>query len=250
MNKNKVNRFDLTAAFKALDDIKTPEVKGILPNREDLHECFSRKLPTNLLLEDYFDVNDSEELEQAKDDREAEVAKAKLARIEKIVDLDATSEEELAPSYVGKVIVQCPQCMTLFYKNFADLEPADDGSDVVNVSEKCQHCGNTSGYTIIGKVDAVDEETETTEGPVTDEAAAEENTELEPVATEEEATTEETSEEAAAEGTETEETEEETIPAEESLKRKPNLSSADISAIMNNTDKLKIDRQQELVEGA
>jgi hypothetical protein len=29
---------------------------------------------------------------------------------------------------------------------------------VVNINEACQHCGNTSGYTLIGKVDTVGED--------------------------------------------------------------------------------------------
>ena len=70
---------------------------------------------------------EAERKRKAQEEREAEVAKAKLARIEKIVDLDADSEEDLLPSYVGKVIIQCPQCMTLFYKNQEDIEAAGGG---------------------------------------------------------------------------------------------------------------------------
>ena len=77
--------------------------------------------------------------------------------LKKIVDLDANSAEELLPSYVGKYIVQCPQCMTLFYKSPEDVEHSDDES-TVNVNETCQHCGNVSGYTLIGKVDGISED--------------------------------------------------------------------------------------------
>jgi len=166
MNK-KVNKFDLTAAFKALEDIEVPKAqKGIAANREDLTERFHSKPGMDLLLEDYFDLNDPDELEVAKEEREGEVAKAKLARIEKIVDLDADSEEDLQPTYVGKVIVQCPQCMTLFYKDEADIERSEENPEIVNVSEVCQHCGNDSGYNIIGKVAAEEEAAENTESDV------------------------------------------------------------------------------------
>lgn len=160
MRKESVQTFDLEAAFKALNEVEVPVVKGIRPNREDLHEKFTRsnKLVTDILVEDYFDVSDSAELEQANEEREAEIAKAKLARIEKIVDLEAETEEDLLPSYVGKFIIQCPQCMTLFYKNEEDIERSEETPDVVNLNEPCQHCGNSSGYTLIGKVDQVGED--------------------------------------------------------------------------------------------
>ena len=156
--KESVQKFDLEAAFKALNEVEIPVVKGIRPNRENLQEKFTRKLTSEVLVEDYFDVNDTEELEQANEEREGEIAKAKLARIEKIVDLEAETEEDLLPSYVGKLIMQCPQCMTLFYKNEKDIEKSDENPDIVNLNEPCQHCGNSSGYTLIGKVDAVSEE--------------------------------------------------------------------------------------------
>lgn len=154
-----VQKFDLEAAFKALNEIDTPKAeKGIRANRVDLKERFAAKTYGDALVEDYYNVNDKEALEEAKEDREEEVAKAKLARIEKIVDLDAESPEDLLPSYVGKVIIQCPQCMTLFYKNPEDIEKSEENPDVVNINEICQHCGNASGYTLIGKVGKVSED--------------------------------------------------------------------------------------------
>lgn len=158
MRKESVQKFDLEAAFKALNEVEIPIVKGIRPNREDLQEKFTRKLVTDILVEDYYDIGDTEELGQAQEEREAEIAKAKLARIEKIVDLEAESEDDLLPSYVGKFIMQCPQCMTLFYKNEEDIERSEETPDVVNLNEPCQHCGNNSGYTLIGKVDTVGED--------------------------------------------------------------------------------------------
>lgn len=158
MKKESVNKFDLEAAFKALEEIEIPVVKGIKPNRINLQERFTKKLTSEVLIEDYYDVNDQSDLEAAQEEREAEIAKAKLARIEKIVDLEAESEEDLLPSYVGKVIIQCPQCMTLFYKNQEDIATSEENPEVVNINEICQHCGNSSGYTLIGKVDKVGED--------------------------------------------------------------------------------------------
>ena len=156
MEKESVKKFDLEAAFKALDEIEIPVAeKGIRANRVDLRERFQHKSAHEELIEDYYDVSSGEDLTDAQEERKAEVAQAKLARIEKIVDLDADTAEDLLPSYVGKVIIQCPQCMTLFYKNPEDIEHSDENPDVVNINEICQHCGNASGYTLIGKVDSV-----------------------------------------------------------------------------------------------
>lgn len=157
--KESVTKFNLEAAFKALDEIEIPVAKrGIAANKVNLKETFTRKSKLDLLMEDYYDVNDTDELEAAKEAREAEIAKAKLARIERIVDLNAESAEDLMTSYVGKVIIQCPQCMTLFYKDQEDIEVSEEDETVVNVSETCQHCGNNSGYTLVGKVDTVGED--------------------------------------------------------------------------------------------
>ena len=151
--KDSVTRFNFEDAFKALDEIPVPKAeKGIRANRDDLHETLKRVDKFELLFEDFYDVNDSEDMNTASEEREAEVAKAKLARIEKIVDLDAETEDDILPSYVGKTIIQCPQCMMLFYKDAEDIERNEETPDVVNVGEVCQHCGNDSGYDIIGKV--------------------------------------------------------------------------------------------------
>jgi hypothetical protein len=157
--KESITKFDLEAAFKALDEIDIPKAdKGIKANRPALSEVFSRKSKFDALFEEYYDINNTADLTDAKDERDAEVAMAKLARIEKIVDLDADSPDQLLPSYVGKYIMQCPQCMTLFYKDQEDIEESEEDSTIVNVNEVCQHCGNESGYTLIGKVGAADEE--------------------------------------------------------------------------------------------
>jgi len=184
--KESITKFDLEAAFKALDEIDVPVAeKGVKANKPALTEIFSRKSKFDALFEEYYDIGTTDGLDNAKEAREAEVAKAKLARIEKIVDLDADSPEDLLTSYVGKYIMQCPQCMTLFYKDKEDIVESEDDPTTVNVNEVCQHCGNESGYTLIGKVgeaepeEATDDtELEMTDGediPVDDESVEEPN---------------------------------------------------------------------------
>ena len=150
--KESITKFDLEAAFRALDELEAPKANRVKANRPALAEIFSKKTKFEALMEEYYDIGNMTELDDAKETREAEVAQAKLARIEKIVDLDAESPEDLLPSYVGKFIMQCPQCMTLFYKDPEDVEASEEDPNTVNVNEVCQHCGNESGYTLIGKV--------------------------------------------------------------------------------------------------
>ena len=98
MEKETVGKFDLESAFKALDELDIPKVaqgSRVLANRVNLRERFAVKPAHEILVEDYFDVNNTDDLEAAKEEREAEIAKAKLARIEKIVDLDAETELSL-----------------------------------------------------------------------------------------------------------------------------------------------------------
>ena len=190
--KERVTKFDLENAFKALDEIAIPKVGKVRPNRPNLKESVKRVDRTSMLVEDYYDLYNREDVNELKEDREAEIASAKLAKIEKIVDLDAESPEDLQPTYVGKTIIQCPQCLTLFYKDPADIVVSEENPDMVNVDEVCQHCGNDSGYTVIGKVaeeeipanelppEAIPEENEAGETeediPMTDEEPAEEST--------------------------------------------------------------------------
>lgn len=213
--KKQLTKMDLEQAFKALDEIDIPVVKGVKANRLDLKENTKRVDRLELLMEDYYDLNSKDDLSAAAEQRKNEIAKAKLARIEKIVDLDAETEEDILPSYVGKEIIQCPQCMTLFYKQPEDVEVSEEDPTVVNVGERCQHCGNEAGYTLIGKVAADDntEEATSLETETKNETDVEVSAETEK-STEEE-TTEETAEEASAENEETSVPSNEDIPMPE-----------------------------------
>lgn len=205
MNREKITRFNLDDAFKALDDIEYSKSDKVESN--SLHESFKRVDKTEALMEEYYKLSNTRDLEDAKEEREDEIAKAKLAKIEKIVDLDAESPEDLQPSYVGKMIIQCPQCMTLFYKDPSDVVHSEDDPDTVNVGEKCQHCGNEEGYSIIGKVGEVTPE-EAEKFEEVPEETAEETPAEEPA----EELPENESEEAAAEEESSEETQEEELP--------------------------------------
>jgi hypothetical protein len=143
--------------------------------------------------------------------------------------------------------------MTLFYKNQEDIEKSEENPEVVNINEVCQHCGNTSGYTLIGKVDNVGEE-EAENYDVEDfdenELNLDFDAEEEPVeeeSTEEEPVEDETAEEGNEEELElepVEETEEETSEeeekVEESLKESDNYKyKSSFSLGMENNKILK-----------
>lgn len=218
MKKEKVTKFDLEDAFKALDDYEYPKVKGLRPNRENIRESAKRVDKTEILMEEYYSLTDKEDLEDATEEREAEIAKAKLARIEKIVDIDAQTEDDVLPSYVGKTIVQCPQCMTLYYRNPEDLVKSEEDPDVVNVGEQCPNCGNVDGFSVIGKVAAeAPEEIPSEPAPEAEEELASEPAAEEPAveesAPEAEPTTEPAAEEPAAEPAAEEAPEAEDLPS-------------------------------------
>ena len=71
--------------------------------------------------------------------------------VEKIVDIDANTIEELKDSYIGNAIIRCPACKTLIYKK-PELLEKDSESDVYNVGETCPHCGSTDGFELVGQV--------------------------------------------------------------------------------------------------
>lgn len=108
------------------------------------------------LNEEVFDITLADEFEKAKE----------FADNDKIVDDDTVivyddevdTPEELADDYVGKIIVQCPVCQSLLYKDLDEIE-LDEESDLANVGEACVICQSEDGFTVIGEVQAVDKET-------------------------------------------------------------------------------------------
>lgn len=115
-----------------------------------------------------------------------------------VVDPEATEEDELQNSYVGKIICQCPICKGLTYKNPEEIV-IDEENGLVDVGVECPTCFSDSGLTIIGEVspysetetteaeeianepviDDIDDITEPTEKVTTDETEDEKDTEIE-----------------------------------------------------------------------
>ena len=90
--------------------------------------------------------------------------------VQDVIDPEAENEEELEDTYIGKVILHCPVCNSMIYKDLEDIEK-DDEEELVNVGEECPYCYTSEGFKIIGIVSPFQEESE--------EEPAEEETEVE-----------------------------------------------------------------------
>ena len=104
-------------------------------------------------------INDEDEVKKAK--KEVEASEKRDDTVEKIVDVDAESIEELKDSYVGNVILVCNDCMTpRFIK--PELLKKDEATGLFNVGEACPHCGSENGYKAEGQVAKADVEVDET----------------------------------------------------------------------------------------
>jgi len=96
--------------------------------------------------------------------------------VQDVIDPEAESEEELEDTYIGKVILHCPVCNSMIYKDLEDIE-RDDEEELVNVGEECPYCYTSDGFEVIGIVSPFKEESEKEEIEASDEAEADENVE-------------------------------------------------------------------------
>lgn len=69
----------------------------------------------------------------------------------RIIDPQATSEEDLKQSYTGDAILKCCVCGQLIYKNPQEV-CLDEKLQRANVDEDCPHCGCVGGYEVVGQV--------------------------------------------------------------------------------------------------
>lgn len=74
-----------------------------------------------------------------------------------IIDLNAEYEDELQDSYIGDVILKCPVCESMIYKNPEEVvlseEETTEGEKLVNIGDTCPYCQTSDGYIIIGQVE-------------------------------------------------------------------------------------------------
>ena len=99
-----------------------------------------------------FDLNDAEEVKEA----DKIMKKDSDDTIEQIVDASAESKEDLKKSYVGSIILQCPTCKAMMYKDPDQLVKVEGEEELYNVDEECPHCGAKDGFEIVGQVASLD----------------------------------------------------------------------------------------------
>ena len=115
---------------------------------EYLNEAFKA---LNLLQEQEFDLNTDgvRKLDSFMDQDDT-------VDVTRVIDPEADTEEDLKKSYVGRIIINCNVCHSYIFKNKEDIIVDEDGT--VNSEEACPYCGETAGFSIIGKICPLDAE--------------------------------------------------------------------------------------------
>lgn len=105
----------------------------------------------SMLNEEDFELNKegTEEMEKFINDEEESPVQ--------LIDPEATKEDELEDSYVGKAILDCVVCHSKIYKDPSEITLSDDG-DVVNFGEECPYCYSADGFKVLGQVAPFTEE--------------------------------------------------------------------------------------------
>ena len=110
--------------------------------------------------EEKFEVGDVESMKKL--DKFLRDDKDNTEGLEFIVDVDVTKEDELQDSYVDKMILKCPICNTLEFRE-EDKVIKDEDSGLYNIEDECSHCNNKGGFELVGKVSDVKPEEEVKE---------------------------------------------------------------------------------------
>ena len=102
----------------------------------------------NFLNENDFSLNSVADIDDMSNFLKSDVD---MLDTQKVIDPDADTEEELKDSYVGKVILSCPVCHSLVYKDVDDIHK-DEEDELVNIGDECPFCYTTDGFRIVGQV--------------------------------------------------------------------------------------------------
>ena len=84
-----------------------------------------------------------------------------------VIDPEATTEEDLSTSYVGKVIVNCNVCHSHVFNNKEDIT-IDETDGTVNADVTCPYCGESEGFVIVGEIAPFNSSEEPSEEPETE----------------------------------------------------------------------------------
>ena len=131
-----------------------------------LSEAFKK---LDFLTEEEFSLQDTAGL----DDMD-QLLKTPASNIANVIDPEAETEDELEDTYIGKVILHCPVCNSMIYKDLEDIVK-DDVEEVVNIGEECPYCYTSEGFKVIGIVSPFEETSEEEEQEDEEDPAEEEN---------------------------------------------------------------------------
>ena len=202
-----------------------------------LSEAFKK---LDFLTEEEFSLQDTAGL----DDMD-QLLKTPATNIANVIDPQAETEDELEDTYIGKVILHCPVCNSMIYKDLEDIVK-DDVEEVVNIGEECPYCYTSEGFKVIGIVSPFEEtseeeeqedETEDTAEEQVDEELTEEFEKVE-VATENQKVTLDADDDGklTIEAEPVEEDDEDEDEEEEVLAPVPDEVADDIEATANNSE--------------
>ena len=135
-----------------------------------LSEAFKK---LDFLTEEEFSLQDTAGL----DDMD-QLLKTPASSITNVIDPEAETEDELQDTYIGKVILHCPVCNSMIYKDLEDIVK-DDVEELVNIGEECPYCYTSEGFKVIGIVSPFEETSEEEEQEDEEEDLAEEENEPE-----------------------------------------------------------------------
>lgn len=130
-----------------------------------LSEAFKK---LDFLTEEEFSLQDTAGL----DDMD-QLLKTPASNIANVIDPEAETEDELQDTYIGKVILHCPVCNSMIYKDLEDIVK-DDVEELVNIGEECPYCYTSEGFKVIGIVSPFEEEQEEEQEDETEDTAEEE----------------------------------------------------------------------------
>lgn len=116
-----------------------------------LSEAFKK---LDFLTEEEFSLQDTAGL----DDMD-QLLKTPASNIVNVIDPEAETEDELEDTYIGKVILHCPVCNSMIYKDLEDIVK-DDVEELVNIGEECPYCYTSEGFKVIGIVSPFEETSE------------------------------------------------------------------------------------------
>ena len=134
-----------------------------------LSEAFKK---LDFLTEEEFSLQDTASL----DDMD-QLLKTPAGNIANVIDPEAETEDELEDTYIGKVILHCPVCNSMIYKDLEDIVK-EDVEELVNIGEECPYCYTSEGFKVIGIVSPFEETSEEEEQEDEEEDLAEEEKEL------------------------------------------------------------------------